>query len=87
MVAALKLFSPSVLEDGRNHIAVIRQSGLEWTIVRAPMLTDGPRSGNYRVGMVGKAGGPKISRADIADFMLKEVRERAYIGKVPMLSY
>ena len=87
VVAVLKLVSPKVLQDGVNHAAVIRESGLEWTIVRAPMLTDGPRTGNYRVGLVGASSGSRISRADIADFMVKEIQERRHIGRMPMLSY
>jgi putative NADH-flavin reductase len=87
IVTALKLLSPRVLEDGKNHVAVIRDSGLDWTVVRGPMLQDGPRTGSYRVGFVGKDSGSKISRADVADFMLRETVERKYIGKLPMVSY
>jgi hypothetical protein len=36
---------------------------------------------------VGKDSGSKISRADVADFMLRETVERKYIGKLPMVSY
>ncbi|MBD3316865.1 MAG: NAD(P)H-binding protein [Chitinivibrionales bacterium] len=87
IVFALSILSPKVLEDGKGHVAVIRDSGLEWTVVRAPMLQDGAHTGKYRVGYVGKNSGSKISRADVADFMLKEARERNYIGKLPMISY
>lgn len=84
---ALKLLSPKVLEDGINHVNVIRRSELEWTVVRAPMLQDGPHTGKYRIGSVGKNSGTKISRADVADFMLKEAKEKKYVGKLPMISY
>lgn len=87
VVGALKLLSPAVLEDGKNHAAVIRESGVQWTIVRAPMLQDGPHTGRYRVGFVGKDSGSKISREDVADFMLNEMQENKFIDKMPMISY
>ncbi len=84
---ALKLVSPKILEDGINHVRVIEESGVAWTVVRAPMLRDGPHTGNYRVGFVGKNSGTKINRADVADFMLKQAAEKKYVGKMPMISY
>ncbi|MBD3343947.1 MAG: NAD(P)H-binding protein [Chitinivibrionales bacterium] len=87
IVVALKLISPKVLNDGRNHAEVIRSSGVEWTIVRAPMLQDGPHTGKYRVGFVGRNSGTKISRADVADFMLKEIEKPEHSGTMPMVSY
>lgn len=87
IVFALKVMAPKVLEDGNRHAVIIKDSGLDWTIVRAPMLNDGPCTGRYRIGMVGHNSGSKISRADVAHFMLKELTERNYIGKMPMISY
>ena len=65
----------------------LRSSALDWTIVHPVQLTNGPRTGRYRAGeRLGLAGMPKISRADVADFMLKELRERAYVRKTVVLS-
>lgn len=47
----------------------LRDSGLDWTSVRPPRLTNGPRTGRYRVGY-GHNVGRSISRADAADAML-----------------
>jgi len=63
--------------------SVIRASGLDWTIVRPPELTDKPYTGKYRV----REGhlptfGLSISRADVADFMLKTTDNPAAIGKL-----
>ena len=67
-----KLFFPGVVEDAAGMEAVIAASGLEWTIVRPPQLTDKPFTGRYRI----REGhlpvlGFKISRADVADAMLR----------------
>jgi putative NADH-flavin reductase len=83
----LNTFAKDVLQDSVKHVDIVRSSGLEWTIVRVPRLTDGERKGNYRVGKVGVDDGPSISRADVADFMLKQVTDKSYIGKAPVISY
>ena len=48
----------------------IRRSGLDWTIVRPPKLTNGPLTGRYRVAPENVAHSRTISRADVADAML-----------------
>src|SRR3954468_1513078 len=51
--------------------ALVKASGLDWTIVRPTLLTNGPRTGQYRVltSFEGLHGG-RISRADCADCLL-----------------
>lgn len=87
IVLLLKRLQPAVLEDGVRHAEVIRASGLEWVIVRGPWLTEGPRKGGYRVGVVGKNSGTRISRADLADFMLRQVTDDAHLRGMPVVSY
>ena len=83
----LERLQPDVLGDAIGHAEVIKGSGLEWTIVRGPRLTEGPKKGEYRVGMVGKNSGTQISRADLADFMLKQVTDNTYLRQMPVVSY
>jgi hypothetical protein len=51
-------------------------------------LTNGPRTGRYRAltDLQGIKGG-KISRADVADFMLSQAKSPHFIGKTPLLIY
>lgn len=86
IVAVLKLVQRDVLEDAERHAEVLQESGLEWVIVRGPVLSDGPRTGEYRVGYVGKNSGSKVSRADVADFMLEQLTTDAYLRAAPMIS-
>ena len=68
--------------------AIVRRSSLEWTIVYPVLLTDGPRTGDYRFGeRLELSGFPKISRADVADFMLKELYDAQYLKRVAVVSY
>ena len=78
---------PDVLEDAGRHAEVIRGSGLDWVIVRAPRLTGEAARGRYRVGYVGKNSGTRISRADVADFMLEQITGDDYLHRMPMVSY
>ena len=77
----------AVLEDAVAHVRVIRESGLEWVVVRGPRLTEGTRTGVYRVGLVGKNSGTRISRADLAGFMLDQLTTDAHLGRMPVVSY
>jgi putative NADH-flavin reductase len=61
---------------------------LEWVIVRPGFLTNGPLTGTYRVliDLAGVTAG-KISRADVAHFILNEIKQKAYLSKTPLLTY
>jgi len=79
----------NIFADKEVQEALIRESGLDWVIVRPAILTNGPRTGKYRAGF-----GPdnhsikaKISRADTAEFMLKQLTDDTYLYKTPGLSY
>jgi putative NADH-flavin reductase len=67
----------------------VKQSRLDWTIVRPVTLTDGDRTGEYRHGFssTDKTLKLKISRADVADFMLRQLTDRTYLHNTPGLSY
>lgn len=77
-------FADHVLQE-----AYIKQSRLDWTIVRPAAFTNGNRTGNYQhgFGVLQKGLELKISRADVADFMLKQLANDAYLYKTPGLSY
>ena len=65
----------------------IKASDLDWTIVRPVALTNGPRTSKYRVGDDLRLGaGTRISRADVAEFMLREFSERQWVQKAPSVT-
>jgi putative NADH-flavin reductase len=78
-----RLFFPGVVADTSAMERVFSQSELDWTMVRPPQLTDRPFTGKYRV----QEGhlplfGFKISRADVADYMIQAVENRSTIRKI-----
>lgn len=68
-------------DDHETQEAAVKESGLDWTIVRPSGLTETPRTGIYDVGENILATTSKIARADVADLIIKEVEENALIGK------
>ena len=67
----------------------IRESNLDWTIVRPGQLTNGRKRGVYRHGpQVGnRFFTVRVSRADVADFMLKQLTDKSYLLKTSGISY
>lgn len=82
----LKLLSGQVLADAEGHLRLLEQSGLEWTVVRGPMLTEDPGKGRHRIGWVGVGTSTRISRDDLADFILTQVSDRRFVGQMPFVS-
>jgi putative NADH-flavin reductase len=82
----LKLTARKVLEDSLAGVAMVKASGFEWVIARGPMLTDEPGSGKYRVGYVSSEMGRTLSRANFADFMVKQLESNAWLYKMPAVS-
>jgi len=65
----------------------LRRSGLDWTIVRPVMLTDGPLTARYRAAeRLQLAGIPRISRADVAHFVVSQLGSADYLHKAAVLS-
>src|SRR5918997_3699977 len=83
----LKLLQRDLLEDSIGQARVIQESGLDWVIVRAPVLNEGEKKGEYRIGYVGKKSGIRLSRADVAHFMLKQTTDDTYLHQSPVVSY
>ena len=83
----LNLLVKEVVLDSAKNVGTIKASDLDWTIVRFPRLMDGEHTGNYRVGYVDKESSTQFSRADGADFILRELIEKKWVRKLPLVSY
>ncbi|SFQ52341.1 NAD(P)-dependent oxidoreductase [Hymenobacter arizonensis] len=82
----MKLAVPQVLADAVGHAEVLQRSDRQWVIVRGPRLTNAPGTGHYRVGWVGVNAGTSLTRADLADFILTQLDDQLFVGKMPMVS-
>jgi putative NADH-flavin reductase len=68
-------------EDHEAQEAAVKESGLHWTIIRPSGLTDEPQTGAYEVGENILAKTSKIARTDVADLILKELEQNAFVRK------
>jgi putative NADH-flavin reductase len=84
---AFHLLLARVYDDKDVQEWIIRRSKLDWVIVRPVILTDGPTTNAYRALV-----DPRdwtcgfISRADVADFLVKRIDDDAFLHKTPVLT-
>jgi putative NADH-flavin reductase len=73
----------NVAEDSVGMERMVMASGLDWTIVRPPKLTNGPLTQHYRVedGRM-PHGSIFLSRADVAHFLLGELEGGAHARRI-----
>ena len=73
-------------DDKSLQEKLIKESELDWTIARPGVLTSGPRTGRYRIlAEASQWRNGIISRADVAEFLVRQVEDQAYIRKTPVL--
>jgi putative NADH-flavin reductase len=82
----LHLLLGRVYDDKDVQERIIRNSKLDWEIVRPVILTNGPKTNTYRALI-----DPRdwtcgfISRADVANFVVNEIDDNAFLHKTPVL--
>ena len=85
--AALWLFLGRVYADKDAQEWIIRRRRLDWTIVRPSVLTTGPGTGAYRVLVDARDWRSGfISRADVADFLVKQIGDASLVHEMPVLT-
>ncbi len=79
----LDIFLRVAIADHNTNEKRITDSKLQWTIVRPGSLTDGPKTGNLKHGSEATLlkGNPKISRSNVAAFLLQSLAEGSYLNK------
>jgi putative NADH-flavin reductase len=82
------LFIKNAFEDHASQEKIIEQSNLDWTILRPASLTNGYRTGKFKTAFNNQEKIKlKISRADVADFMLSQISDDQYYHQKVGLSY
>ena len=83
------LFMKHLYSDHELQETYIKESKLKWTIIRPAVLTNNELTGKYQhgIGTDNKSITAKISRADTADFMLKQLINESYFYQTPYVSY
>jgi len=85
------IFQPLLLsggyDDKTRQEEIIKQSDLDWVIVRPGILSNGAAKGKYRVMLDGNYVTKGIARADVAAFVLAQLSSDTYLKKTPGISY
>jgi len=83
-----RMWLPEVYHEHRKMLYELRRRELEWIAVRAVLLTNGAAKGRYRVAVEGiPRWGFRISRADVADFMIRQLTTDEFVRKMPATAY
>ena len=83
----LPLLLGRIYQDKNRQEQEVMQSDLDWTIVRPTELTNESESKDYRVliNLEGKRA-KTIPRADVADFLVKQINSDRYIHQTPLIT-
>ncbi|WP_126973936.1 NAD(P)-dependent oxidoreductase [Gynurincola endophyticus] len=77
----------NAVSELRKIAEIVRMSDLDWILVRVAGLTNKPKSSHVKSGYLGQGIiGFTTSRADMADFILSQVKDNTYIKKAPAIS-
>ncbi|MBP7767295.1 NAD(P)H-binding protein [Candidatus Saccharibacteria bacterium] len=78
-------FCKKILEDGEKHIKLLKNSDLDWTVLRSPIMNDQGNPENY--GFSGKKTMPwsTINRESVAICLVELVREQGYTNQLPYI--
>ena len=73
-------------KDKEKADAMLRNSSPDWTLICPVVLTNGPYTGTYKAAEIfAMKGMPTVSRADVADFMIKQLTDNTYIKKTAII--
>jgi putative NADH-flavin reductase len=81
----MKLSFPAIIADKQKEFALIKDSGLDWTVVRVPLIEQTESSGEIKVDL-SDCPGKKISATDLASFLIDQLEHTLYIRKAPFVS-
>lgn len=84
--ALLKVFLKDMFTDREQQLAILEGSSLDWVAVRVPRLTDEPATGKTRAFFGNPSPSLKLTRADLADFLLAQVNDNRWLRQAPMVS-
>lgn len=83
-----RLFLEHAYDDKDCQESLIRDSHLQWVIVRPTILTNEPRTDRYQVLEDARDWrNGFMTRADVADFRIQQIDGNEYTGKTPVLAY
>jgi putative NADH-flavin reductase len=81
----LRLLSAHLIEDTTAMGSLILASDIEWTVVRAPRVAASTRPALARTGTLELGPWSKVTRANVASFMLRCLADETHVRQAPMI--
>jgi uncharacterized protein YbjT (DUF2867 family) len=82
----MRLTLKQIMAAKEEQETLIRASGLDWTIVRPGGLTDGAPTGQYQSGTDRAIKATRVARADVAEFVVRQLNDQQYLHQTPAIS-
>lgn len=82
--ALFSLFAGKVLRDGEDHISLLVASGLDWTVVRSPVMASRRRL-DYKLTSSRPLPWQTISRQAVARAMVEQLSDATHLQQAPYL--
>jgi uncharacterized protein YbjT (DUF2867 family) len=86
LIVPILRLSKNLVEDTTAMGALVLASDLDWTLVRTPRVVRDPRNRSCRTGILRLGPWSKVTRRDVASFMLQCATDDTYVGQAPMVS-
>lgn len=80
------VFGGAVAQDKERERETWAASGLDWTLVRPPRIVDGPGTGEVAHDAVHTQRSTKITRPDLARFLVDQLEDARYVGALPFVA-
>jgi putative NADH-flavin reductase len=85
MHATLGVLAPKILHDSEEHLRLLHDSGLDWTVIRSPVMADFGATGHYRLSRELTVPWQTIARSDVAQAMVEQLDRQDFIQSAPAI--
>jgi putative NADH-flavin reductase len=82
----LRMWNRHLSADTYRMAEVLRQSDLDWTMIRMPRLTAGPPGGGYRTGLLSLGPWSSVTTGQVAHFTLTCLATGGFVREAPMIA-
>jgi putative NADH-flavin reductase len=85
LVTIMRWFASSVIDDRQKDYELLKNSNIQWTLVRCPMIKLTDLTRKIKTSLADSPG-IKISATDLARFLIDQLNNEMFIGKAPFIS-
>jgi len=79
------LLAKKILQDGERHLKLLKDSGLDWTVVRSPVMNNRGKPKNYVLTNNKIMPWSTINRVSVAECLIEQMTDRSYTQKAPYI--